>query len=235
MAAAYVEALLAFQPQGPYLLAGSSLGGVLAFEMARELRAKGRDVAFLGLLDAPDPAWFRPTEADLEAEAEFVLLNYMTQGKPPFSREQLGELAPEERLDLILKLGREAGTLAPSVGLRELGRLVRVVSANRQALRAYSPQPFAASLVYLKAANNPVENQAEAAWSQLALGGVELYPIPGNHLSMHVRPQVQELASRLASCIERALGKSMEEAPVSGSEMPRPDTDDDGGRLDFDS
>jgi surfactin synthase thioesterase subunit len=110
-----------------------------------------------------------------------------------------------------------------------------VVSANRQALRAYAPQPFAASLVYLKAADNPVENQAEAAWSQLALGGVELHRVPGNHLSMHVRPQVQELAARLASCIERALGKTMEEAQVSGSELPWPDIDEDGGRLDLDS
>ncbi|HEX8089471.1 MAG TPA: amino acid adenylation domain-containing protein, partial [Blastocatellia bacterium] len=41
MSASYVEALRAVQPEGPYLLGGWSFGGVVAFEMARELKRQG--------------------------------------------------------------------------------------------------------------------------------------------------------------------------------------------------
>ena len=40
------------QAAGPYRLAGSSMGGVIAYEMAQQLRADGDEVALLGLVDA---------------------------------------------------------------------------------------------------------------------------------------------------------------------------------------
>src|SRR5262249_49388895 len=51
MARAYIDALREVAPRGPYLLAGWSLGGIVAFEMARELRRSGHDVGLLALLD----------------------------------------------------------------------------------------------------------------------------------------------------------------------------------------
>jgi amino acid adenylation domain-containing protein len=44
-----------YQPEGPYLLAGYSGGAFTAFEMARQLRAAGEEVGFLGLLDTSAP------------------------------------------------------------------------------------------------------------------------------------------------------------------------------------
>src|SRR5206468_998980 len=103
MAALYVDALLSFQPQGPYLLAGSSLGGLIAFEMARRLRSLQREVAFLGLLDAPDPARFPRLEDDGDGDAEMTILQYVTQRNPPVTLEGLRALDPEARLELILE------------------------------------------------------------------------------------------------------------------------------------
>ncbi|MGH9361313.1 MAG: alpha/beta fold hydrolase, partial [Thermoanaerobaculia bacterium] len=78
MADAYVEALLAFQPEGPFLLAGSSMGGLVAFEMARRLRAGGHEVALTALLDAPAPGRLalESPEGDAGGEAELVILRY---------------------------------------------------------------------------------------------------------------------------------------------------------------
>jgi amino acid adenylation domain-containing protein len=57
IAASYVDAILSEQPQGPYHLLGYSSGGLLTFEMAHQLRARGEEVAFVALLDTtlPDP------------------------------------------------------------------------------------------------------------------------------------------------------------------------------------
>jgi acyl-coenzyme A synthetase/AMP-(fatty) acid ligase/thioesterase domain-containing protein len=54
-----LPALLAVQARGPYRLAGTSFGGILAFEVARQLCAAGREVAFLGMLDAYGPGYPR--------------------------------------------------------------------------------------------------------------------------------------------------------------------------------
>lgn len=50
-AASYVTHLRRAQPEGPYWLAGYSFGGICAYEMARQLRQDGEEVAFLGVVD----------------------------------------------------------------------------------------------------------------------------------------------------------------------------------------
>jgi thioesterase domain-containing protein len=56
VAARFVAGLRDIQPQGPYYLGGLSFGGLLAFEMARQLQSSGQDVALLVLMD-PVTSW----------------------------------------------------------------------------------------------------------------------------------------------------------------------------------
>jgi thioesterase domain-containing protein len=51
----YVEIIRRQQPHGPYRIAGISFGGIVAYEVAQQLRARGEDVPFVGLLDAVLP------------------------------------------------------------------------------------------------------------------------------------------------------------------------------------
>lgn len=60
LAADYVEELLAFQPGGPYFLAGYCSGAPVALEMARRLRQAGREVGLLILMDGYAPGYPRP-------------------------------------------------------------------------------------------------------------------------------------------------------------------------------
>ena len=63
MAEFYLEALLRFQSRGPYLLAGYSLGGLVALEMARTLVSRGQEVPLLVLIDSyPDINALRPMQ-----------------------------------------------------------------------------------------------------------------------------------------------------------------------------
>ena len=55
MAAHYVRAVRQRQPNGPYFLGGMCAGGVIAYEMARQLEGSGEDVALVALLDAVLP------------------------------------------------------------------------------------------------------------------------------------------------------------------------------------
>jgi len=60
MAKAHIADLRTVAPNGPYLLAGYSFGGLVAFEMARQLVHAGEEVALLALLDTfPHPSTWR--------------------------------------------------------------------------------------------------------------------------------------------------------------------------------
>jgi acyl-coenzyme A synthetase/AMP-(fatty) acid ligase/thioesterase domain-containing protein len=79
LARRYVAEIRRVQPRGPYHIAGHSFGGLVAFEMAHQLRDAGHEVAFLGLLDSfpPDPAYhpdvtWRPLASRLRSAAGLV-------------------------------------------------------------------------------------------------------------------------------------------------------------------
>lgn len=54
-AAYYIEQIRSVQPEGPYYLAGYSIGGLMAYEMAQQLVAQGEEIALLALLDPTPP------------------------------------------------------------------------------------------------------------------------------------------------------------------------------------
>ena len=73
MAEVSLQALRAIQPHGPYHLAGSSFGGILAYAMAQKLVAAGEKIGFLGLIDSPGPGHMPAALAD-KAEIMFYML-----------------------------------------------------------------------------------------------------------------------------------------------------------------
>ena len=226
MADLYVESLLSFRPRGPYLLAGSSLGGLIAYEMARKLRSLGHPVSLLALIDISAPGQGRRTETeeDGEGRGELAIFNYVTGGDPTMPLERMRTLAPEERLELILQRGRENGAFASSFGLPELRFLVAVVSANQEAIRGYAPAASDVRVTFLHAADS--ESSADS-WRGLALGGVTVHEVPGNHLSLHFPPWVEEVAARLKACIEQAARPAARESSSAGPVPLVPGSGDD--------
>ncbi|HEV8581211.1 MAG TPA: amino acid adenylation domain-containing protein [Thermoanaerobaculia bacterium] len=199
IAARYLAEVRAVQPEGPYRLGGWSMGGVVAFEMARQLAREGVGVDLLAVLDATAPtgdpeeiddagllAWFA---RDLGALAGVAL---------EIAAGELRGLPPKERLRLLLDRARGAGALPPELGVRELQRHVDVFRANSQALLRYHPDPYAGSLLLLAASEGELGGEDPAArWSSLARGGVELHRVPGTHYTVVRRPGVEVVADRL--------------------------------------
>ncbi|MCP4661638.1 MAG: hypothetical protein GY856_40065, partial [bacterium] len=105
MAAHYLDQLRAVQPRGPYQLAGWSFGGLVAYEMARQLVAAGEAVASLVLIDAGAPvAAEEPPDAAIYDDDALWLAdvgNFVARlagGEPPVSYEELRELARDQQV-----------------------------------------------------------------------------------------------------------------------------------------
>jgi thioesterase domain-containing protein len=63
IAAYFASQIRAFQPQGPYIIAGYCAGGTVAFELAQQLMRSGAAVRFLALFGSPYPTFYRfPTQ-----------------------------------------------------------------------------------------------------------------------------------------------------------------------------
>jgi len=93
MADHYVDELLHFQPLGPYFLGGFCFGGIVAFEMAAQMRRRGREVGLLALLESARPGqnlagikWKATTVAALADTCALVWR---------LGRQSSGEFAPD--------------------------------------------------------------------------------------------------------------------------------------------
>ncbi|MGH9363230.1 MAG: thioesterase domain-containing protein, partial [Thermoanaerobaculia bacterium] len=88
MATGYLQAVREVQPEGPYLLGGWSMGGILAFEMARQLRARDEEAALVAIIDAWSPAVHRIVPDDAYLLYEIVKDQSLQKGlEPPVSYE----------------------------------------------------------------------------------------------------------------------------------------------------
>ena len=207
LAASYVEAVKEVQPAGPYRLGGWSLGGVVAFEMARQLAAAGEEVALLAMLDVAAP---EEGAADLDPATELAcflddLRGLTGLGQPPdlsHLRSLAGIVAPEELLE------REdiRAALPPDVGAEQAWELFELFRRNLRALHAYRPTPYSGRITLIRSEESSEDSDAASRWAALAGLGAEIHTVPGDHYSMLRSPSVQVLAERLATCIGAAEG-----------------------------
>lgn len=149
MAAAYLRDMRKQQPHGPYLIGGYSMGGVVAFEMARQLAASGEDTGLLVLIDAyaphpqrgaPVAAWSRngllmqviANQLALQWQADTLLPAQAFEGVPYTEHSAVAA----RHLLAHARTRHSYGTLQPY--LRRCQTLMRV---HAELLTNYRPQP----------------------------------------------------------------------------------------------
>ena len=200
MAARYVAALREVQPTGPYLLGGWSLGGVVAYEMACQLREAGEEIDFLGLIDArvPEPRQIPAEDEDLSLLASFAQNLGLSLERMPLTLEEVRVMSPQERLAMLLDQARLSGLLSPDVAGEHFTRLYRLFAAHVQALLRYVPRVYDGRLSLYRVPREETNGHDALGWKRLALGGVEVREVSGTHFTVLREPHVAELAARLA-------------------------------------
>jgi amino acid adenylation domain-containing protein len=201
MASAYVRAMRSVQSCGPYLLGGYSSGGVVAFEMARQLECAGETLSLLVVFDAWAPR--SQPGADAEGMRTKVLAAMAEQLNIP--SDALEKISDDDRLVYILTEAKKADRFPPDLELADAQRLLHVFGANSAAVGSYFPRPIAGRLTVFRAKTEQLEaGEAYLGWENLAAGGVEVHEVPGTHMTLMQMPQVRELAQQLAKCIHGA-------------------------------
>jgi thioesterase domain-containing protein len=194
MAEHYSQQMLSVQPEGPYRLGGWSMGGVIAFEMARQLAEKGEDVQLLALIDCYAPQSIaRPEHFDLLRM--FVEDIEGTSGRSlGFSLDELRQLS----LEVLLERARVLEFVPDELGPAELQGLFELYRANLSALLAYEPRPYAGKVTLFRSAGSDVD--PARGWMPYA-PDLDVFEIEGDHYSIINGPPVKVLAERLGKLL----------------------------------
>ncbi|MCA1579781.1 MAG: AMP-binding protein, partial [Acidobacteria bacterium] len=214
MAAYYVKLLREVQPEGPYFLGGWSMGGIIAFEMAQQLKSQGQDVAKLALIDVMAPAtgalrslsqplqkaWSR---FDKEAASRLIIHFAQDIGLNLTNisawRDQLEALKPDEQLAWVVNEAKKYNILPPDMNEADSTHVFEIFRTNVHARQNYIGSTyhgrvrlFIAEQRFLKSTENPT-----TAWAKLVPDGLDYEAVPGDHYTMIRKPNARILAERL--------------------------------------
>jgi amino acid adenylation domain-containing protein len=223
MANRYVQALRQVQVDGPYYVGGYCLGGVVAYEMAKQLETQGERVALLAIMEGFAPARFR-TRIPLYDPQRLVTLwrslpywakDYWELGGTRLSRHARARLRNHWHRATGQATQRDQVRLAELVDA-DLSQVPeyhqRLMLIHLRALRDYAPEPFSGKVTLFRARWQTVNKVLFGAmdptygWDRLALGGVEVRLVDGSHRNVHLPPQVTSLAQQLRASIGSATG-----------------------------
>lgn len=196
MCAHYLEAMRRVQSSGPYHLAGWSLGGNLAYEMARQLVDQGEEVGLLALLDSGALPADRPLD-----EREFLaLVVALFPGEEHRPLEEVQQMSLDEQLAYFVHRAAQAG-LVQADDIAAGQHVFRVFQANMKATLEHRPGPYPGKVTLLRAAQqqktHDLSDDPLLGWGALAQGGVEVFEVPGDHAHMVYEPHVDALAQTL--------------------------------------
>jgi thioesterase domain-containing protein len=197
IASQHVSELRKKTPEGPFLLLGFSSGGIVAFEMARQLRLMNLDVPFLGILDTSCPGCskgkLKPWEAAMMKSFVRNVPYWLYYNLPFWVRYYKG-IARN-------KLRQFCSDQTPDVYVETREHLERVMHW----LKHYTPQEYPGSLTFYQAkAQCLFPSPSDRGWKTL-VDCLDVQVIPGNHLSVLAEPHVRVLAERINRELRKLL------------------------------
>ncbi len=196
LAAHYLAEIKSIQPTGPYFLGGICSGGVIAYEIAQQLRAQEEQVALLAMVEP-----ITPPKPSLRSYASFA--------NGVFRR-------------ILQRLDHHSTTFQQlsHAEQRNYARLKTKVIANSWALRRYAPQSYPGEIdLFLSSESLQLTPNTQLDWCNLATHA-RVHEIPGTHNSItgtgdtqieeaHMRALADKLNARINEVsVTAALGRS---------------------------
>jgi len=203
LAAYFAAQIRAFQPHGPYIIAGFCAGGTVAFELAQQLLRGGAAINFVALFGSPYPTYFRfwaqlwqrlvdQVERISKHARELALRSWA--GRRRYLTEELRERKARRDAD-------RAAALDPVLVLR-----AKVERATVSAVRRYIPSHFAGRVnLFLPGRQWLRSGVAALRWRSLAQRGEEYFGPDGcNGHDMLREPHAPAFAELFGRCCDKS-------------------------------
>lgn len=228
MAEAYVAEIVAHNPTGPYLLSGFSFGGIVAFEMARQLQVQGRHVSLVALFDAyaydagrSNPWWQRKAQGfglfmNKVGHTLRLIQKHRGQGVS-YKMESIDrrlikkywQLKPSKRLDQMLTRSLIQAYWKLKFGKEQQQEAIfdttfRIEAINDVALEEFQLLPADLEVHLFRATVQTfyMEDYAFYGWRDFARKGVHVHDVPGEHSYIFAPPNDKEFARQLQAVLD---------------------------------
>src|SRR5581483_2935417 len=135
LATQYLAAMQTIQPEGPYLLGGWSGGGIIAFEIASQLRRQGHDVALLCLFDSHMPFILRKARREYNSSLVELLV------ESGYNEQEVLQMVEEDQLRAAYDTYKRKLVLPDGLTLTYVQHFVHTHFMLNTALREYNVVP----------------------------------------------------------------------------------------------
>ncbi|MFJ8799643.1 amino acid adenylation domain-containing protein [Streptomyces sp. NPDC102487] len=196
MAADYVRQIRAVQESGPYHLMGWSFGGVVAHEMAVQLRARGERVETLALLDSY-PAHGTATPLPITEED-------VAAGLAEFFGVRAGDGEEPLTMTGIVAALRRDRSMFTELAERHLADIAAIYRNNHRIMTEHVPGEFDGDIRFYEAGRErPTDVCAATAWSAHVSGRLDIARIACSHAEMARPDSLAEIWRDIAPAGER--------------------------------
>jgi polyketide synthase 13 len=208
----YVPKLLEMGGNGPFILAGWSLGGALAYACAIGLKRAGADVKFVGLIDAVRPGEEIPqTKEEIRARwdryARFAERTFNVQ-IPEIPYEQLEELDDEGQVKFVLEAVSQSGVEIPG-GIIEHQRTSYL---DQRAIDTAKIEPYDGHVTLYMADRYHDDaivfeprygtRKPDGGWGEF-VSDLEVVHIGGEHIQAIDEPYIAKVGAHMSEAINR--------------------------------
>ncbi len=186
---------------GPYYVLGYSGGGLIAYEIAQQLKKSGDELALLGMLDT-----YRPGYPGLLPLRTRFIRHFRKLGR--LDRAERGRYVLDRARAAVRRLGLSMLSSRPRThnGSETPSAAVQIDStAWRELRRRYRPAIYHGR-VELFTAESPDWlgsdfSDATLGWGALVKGELNVHRIRGQHMEMIKPPSVADLAEEIRQCL----------------------------------
>ena len=221
IAASYISEILRQNPDGPYALAGYSLGGIIVFEMAKQLKAMGKEIKMLAMFDtyADNSNYFNPFLLNITKKFRrqfpkmlFILRSFARQ---PWQTILYQTEFVKSKFRKLSKLRRNKEDEGPSYD-NKLAAKYEYAYVNYK----MTPYDDAIDLFKVKTRLYYLDDMIYLGWKQFAEKGVNVYEISGDHKTFLYPPYDKDFARVLQQALdERTSVKEMGKNSAQGKPM----------------
>ena len=201
IAARYLAEVLAQNPDGPYIIIGYSYGGIVAYEMTRQLLAKGKTVQLLGIMDTnvsdfnlPDgkKSWLLKKTARQFKKALFIGKNLLRYPKDVVAYQWL----------IFNRRFNKHYREEPEEQVYDYDTAVMEAYDNAYCNYKMAPLNVVIHLFRVQERIYFVDDPLYLGWKKYASGGVVVHDVAGDHKTFLLPPNNKKLMSIIQKCIK---------------------------------
>ena len=199
----YIQLIRSIQAFGPYQLAGWSLGGLIAYEVAYQLMGEGQQVSFLGLIDtnmgydsAENPYGENAHERELR-----VLSNYFKSRGVIMGEKLENELRCTRSREEVFLFCKSNELLPKEITQSRFSSLVQMGMLLIEAARMYEP-PILLNNIHFYLASESSRTRNLLGWPSIIKEKWTIHEIEGNHHSIVENPNVSILGQLITNGLE---------------------------------